>query len=328
MPKIAATMLLAGVAALFAGAHAVAAENWPTRPITLIVPFAAGGPIDTLARILAPGLSKELGQQVIIEDYGGAGGMNGGAHLARAEPDGYTFGVGNQATHIFTQFLYKRPLYDPFKDFAPIGLVVINKKVLVARKTLPVHSLQEFVAYARKNQDKMQYGSAGAGSATQVACVLLNMNIGATRVTHVPYRGTALAMQDLLADRIDYLCDITSTSQPQIQAGRVQALALLSKTRSPALPKVPTAREQGYDVEADGWNAFFAPAHTPEPILRKINAVTNKVLDDPAVAKHLLNLGLEEVPKEERTPEYLSQLVKDELVKWRPVMKAAGVVAK
>lgn len=334
MPDNATTTLsrgiaaLAGAVALLAAAHPAAAQTWPTRPITLIVPFAAGGPIDTLARIVAPGLSKELGQNVLIEDYGGAGGMNGGAHLARAEPDGYTFGVGNQATHIFTQFLYKKPLYDPFKDFAPIGLVVSNKKVLVVRNSLPVHNLKEFVDYARKNQDKMQYGSAGAGSATQVACVLLNMNIGAPRVTHVPYRGTALAMQDLLADRIDYLCDITSTSEPQIAAKRVKALAVLTDHRVSSLPNVPTAREQGFDVEADGWNAFFAPAHTPEPILRKINAATNKVLDDPAVAKHLLNLGLEEPPKAQRTPQYLSQLVKDELAKWRPVMKAAGVIAK
>jgi tripartite-type tricarboxylate transporter receptor subunit TctC len=305
------------------------AQNWPTRPVTMIVPFAAGGPIDTVARIMSPGLNQELGQQMVVEDIGGAGGMTGDSRLARSDPDGYTFGFGNQATHIFSQYIYKKPLYDPFKDFAPIGLVVSNSKVLVVRKDLPVNNLKEFIEYARKNQDKMQYGSAGGGSATQIACVLLNNKIGAPRVTHVPYRGTNLAMQDLVAGRIDYLCDITSTAQPHVQSGQIKAIAVLAKSRSEAMPKVPTALEEGLaDVDSDGWNAFFAPKNTPKPIIDKINAATSKTLDDPAVVKRLSGLGLAVPPKNERSPEFLTQLVKDEMVKWAPVMKAAGVSAK
>jgi tripartite-type tricarboxylate transporter receptor subunit TctC len=328
------SIALAVVAALAAAMAAAivqkaAAQSWPSRPVTMIVPFAAGGPIDTVARILSPGLTQELGQQMVVEDIGGAGGMTGDARLARSDPDGYTFGFGNQATHIFSQYIYKKPLYDPFKDFAPIGLVVSNSKVLVVRKDLPVNNLQEFIAYARKNQDKMQYGSAGGGSATQIACVLLNDKIGAPRVTHVPYRGTALAMQDLIAGRIDYLCDITSTSQPHVQSGQIIPLAVLAKTRSEAMPNVPTALEQGLaDVDSDGWNAFFAPAHTPAAIIQKINAATGKTLDDPAVAKRLAGLGLAVPAKNERSPEFLTKLIKDEMVKWAPVMKAAGVMAK
>jgi tripartite-type tricarboxylate transporter receptor subunit TctC len=255
--------------------------------------------------------------------------MNGERHIARAEPDGYTFGVGNQATHIFDHYLFKSMPYDPFKDFAPIGLVVGNSKVLIVRKSLPANNLQEFIAYAKKNQNKMQFGSAGAGSATDVACVLLNSKMGAPKVTHVPYRGTALAMQDLIAGRIDYLCDITSTALPQVAAGRVKALAVLRKTRSPAMPDVPTALEQGLaDADSDGWNAFFAPAKTPEPILKKIRAATSQVLDDPVVAKRLEGLGLEVPPPQERTPDYLTQLVKSEMTKWDPVMQAAGITQK
>lgn len=326
MPRIAT---IAALAAVMAAASPAAAQEWPTRPVTMIVPFAAGGPIDTLARIMTPGLSKEFGQQVIVEDIGGAGGMTGDSRLARAEPDGYTFGVGNQGTHIFSQYLYKKPLYNPFTDFAPIGLVVGNSKVLVVRNSLPVNNLAEFIAYAKKNETKMQYGSAGGGSATHVACVLLTSKMGTPKITHVPYRGTALAMQDLIAGRIDFLCDITSTALPQIKGGRVKPIAMLAKRRSPVLPDLPTALEQGLaGVDAEGWNGFFAPLHTPPAIIAKINAATSKVLDDPAVHQRLLSLGLEVPAKDERSPEYLTKLVKDEMAKWGPVMKAAGIGPK
>ncbi|MPZ59412.1 MAG: tripartite tricarboxylate transporter substrate binding protein BugD [Rhizobiales bacterium] len=310
-------------AALAAGSSA-GAQDWPTRPIMMVVPFAAGGPIDTLARILTPGLSEQLGQSVVVENVGGAGGMNGAARVARAEPDGYTFGFGNQGTHVFSRYLYKKPLYNPDTDFTPIGLVVGNSKVLVVRKDLPVNNMKEFVAYARKNESKMQYGSGGGGSATHIACVLLTSKIGAPKITHVPYRGVALAIQDITAGRIDFLCDITSTAQPQIVGGRVKAIATLRKTRSPALPNVPTALEQGFaDVDADGWNAFIAPRGTPPAIVAKINAATGKLLDDPVISKRLLSLGLEVPPKQERSPEYLTQLVKDEVAKWGPPITAA-----
>jgi tripartite-type tricarboxylate transporter receptor subunit TctC len=325
MPRLVAALVLAALTFV----SATQAQQWPTRPITLIVPFAAGGPIDTLARVLQPGLSEQLGQQVVIETVGGAGGMNGAARVARSEPDGYTFGIGNQGTHVFSQFLYKKPLYDPATDFSPIGLIVGNSKVLVVRKDLPVSNMQEFIAYARNNETTMQYGSGGGGSATHIACVLLTSKIGTPKITHVPYRGVALAMQDLRAGRIDFLCDVTSTALPQINAGTVKAIATLKTTRSPVLPNLPTALEQGLaGVDADGWNAFIAPRNTPPTVVAKINAATGRLLDDPAVSARLLGLGLEVPPKEERSPEYLTRLVKEEMEKWGPPIKAAGIGAK
>jgi tripartite-type tricarboxylate transporter receptor subunit TctC len=325
MQRIAVTIALA-VLLLAGAAHA---QQWPTRPVTLIVPFAAGGPIDVLARVLQPGMSEKLGQQVVIENIGGAGGMTGEARLARAAPDGYTAAIGNQATHVFSQLLYKKPLYDAVTDFAPVGLIVGNSKVLVVRNDLPANNIKEFVAYAKANQDKMQYGSAGGGSATHVACVLLTQKMGAPNITHVPYRGTALAMQDLTAGRIDFVCDVTSTAVPQITSGRVKALAMLSLRRSPVLPNLATALEQGLaDVDADGWNGFFFPKGTPEAIVRKLHAVTGEVLDTPAVQQRLQSLGLELPAKTERSPEFLAKLVKLELEKWAPPIKAAGLGGK
>jgi len=203
------TMIAAALAcALVAPAGAqTPAPNWPTRPITMVVPFGAGGPIDLVGRLLAQRLSEMLGQQVIIENVGGAGGMTGAARVAKGAPDGSVFLFGNQGTHTFSQMLYKKPLYNAVTDFAPVTLVVTNAKLLVTRKDFPAQTLGEFIAYAKANQAKMQYGSAGAGSATHVTCVLLNNAIGVD-ITHVPYRGTGPAMQDIIAGRIDYLCDV------------------------------------------------------------------------------------------------------------------------
>jgi tripartite-type tricarboxylate transporter receptor subunit TctC len=316
----------AAVLAALSLASPAGAQTWPTRPITMIVPFSAGGPIDVLARVLQPGLSEKLGEQVVVENVGGAGGMTGGSRLAHAAPDGYTIGIGNQATHTFSQVRYKKPLYAAMTDFSPVGLLVANSKVLVVRKDLPVNNLKEFIAYAKANESKMQYGSAGGGSATHIACVLLTQKIGAPKITHVPYRGTALAMQDLIAGRIDFLCDITSTSLPQITNGRIKAIAVLKTTRSPVLPDVPTALEQGLvDVDADGWNGFFVPKGTPDAIVRKLHAVTQEVLVLPAVQKRLKELGLDVPPEAERSPAFLAKLVKQELDKWGPPIRAAGL---
>jgi tripartite-type tricarboxylate transporter receptor subunit TctC len=315
-----AVLMVAGV---------VHAQDWPNRPVTMIVPFAAGGPIDVLARVLQPGLSEKLGEQVIIENVGGAGGMTGGNRLARAAPDGYTIGIGNQATHTFSQIRYKKPLYDATTDFTPVGLLVANSKVLVTRKDLPVNNLKEFIAYAKANEGKMQYGSAGGGSATHIACVLLTQKMAAPNITHVPYRGTALAMQDLTAGRIDFLCDITSTSVPQIASGRIKAIAVLKTTRSPVLPDVPTALEQGLaDVDADGWNGFFVPKGTPDAIVDKLYAVTQEVLALPAVQKRFKELGLDVPADAERSPEFLAKLVRQELDKWGPPIRAAGLAGQ
>jgi tripartite-type tricarboxylate transporter receptor subunit TctC len=304
------------------------AQDWPTRPVTVVVPFGAGGPIDVMARIIAPRMSELLGQQLIVDNIPGAGGMVGASRVGKATPDGYTVLIGNQGTHTYSQFLYKKPLYNPVTDFAPGGLLVSNTKVLVARKDLQANTLAEFIAYARANQAKMQYGSAGGGSATHITCLLLNARLG-LNVTHVPYRSTNLAMQDLIAGRIDYLCDVVSTALPQIRGETIKAIATLSNNRSAVLPNVPTTLEQGLaDVDADGWNGFFFPKDTPAAIIARVNAVTTETLDTPAVRKRIEELGLFIPPPAERSSEHLAKLVVSELDKWGPPIKAAGVSAE
>src|SRR5262249_14860220 len=211
-------------------------------------------------------------------------------------------------------------------DFAPVGVVVANAKVLVTRKDFPAGTLQEFITYAKANQARLQYGSAGAGSATHVTCLLLNDTIGVA-VTHVPYRGTGPAMQDLMGGRIDYLCDVTSTAAPHVRNNSIKALAVLSPTRSRALPEVPTASEQGLkDFDTDGWNAFFFPRGTPEAIVRRLAHVRSDIIDTPAVRERLEALGLNLPPPERRSPEYLGRLVESELAKWGPSVKASGAI--
>src|ERR1700746_3926945 len=222
----------------------VLAQDWPTRPVTMVVPFAAGGPADAVGRILASPLAETLGQEVIVENVGGGGGMLGGARVARAAPDGYQFVLGNMGTHAANQTLYKAPLYNAASDFAPVVLVVETPLLLLTRKDLPADSLPQFVEYARTNQGKMQFGSGGVGSASHLACLLINLAIG-IKVTHVPYRGAAPAMQDLIAGRIDYHCPDSPTSVAQIEGCTVKALAVLTAERSARLAAVPTAREQG-----------------------------------------------------------------------------------
>jgi tripartite-type tricarboxylate transporter receptor subunit TctC len=322
MLRAIAAAVLAGA---LTGAGTASAQDWPTRPISVVVPFAAGGPIDVIARVIAPRMSEILGQQIVIDNIPGAGGMVGASRVAKAAPDGYTALLGNQATHTFSQFLYKKPLYNAAAEFAPSGLVVSNTKLLVVRKDLPADTLAEFVAYAKANQGKMQYGSAGGGSATHIACVLLTAKMGVD-ITHVPYRSTTHAMQDVIASRIDFVCDVVSTALSQIRAGSVKALATLADARSPVLPELATAREQGLaDVDADGWNGFFFPKDTPPAIIRRFNAATVETLATPAVRKRIDDLGLF-VPAD-LGPELLARLVLSELDKWGPPIKAAGISA-
>jgi tripartite-type tricarboxylate transporter receptor subunit TctC len=320
MPKA----LLAALIALFIGGPA-AAQDWPTRPITMVVPFPAGGPIDFIGRMMAHRLSERLGQQVIVENVGGAGGMNGAARVAKSTPDGSMFLFGNQGTHTFSQLLYKKPLYNAVTDFAPVAVVVENVKFLAVRKDFPAKTLPEFIAYAKKNHKTMQYGSAGIGSATHVTCVLLDYAIGVD-VTHVPYRGAGPAMQDLLAGRIDYMCEVTSTGAPHVRANAIKALAILSPDRNSTLPGIATAHEQGLkDFDADGWNAFFFPRGTPDAIVRKLAQATASVLDLPDVRQRLEKAGLNVALPERRNPDYLGKLVTSELNKWGPPVRASGL---
>ena len=300
------------------------AQKFPDRPMTMIIPFAAGGPTDVLGRVIAGRMSEVMGQNVIVENVGGAGGMTGSARVATAPPDGYTFVLGTVGTHAQGQTLYKQPLYNAATDFTPVILIAEVPLVLEARKDLPVNDFKEFVAYAKANASKMQFGSAGAGSATHLGCVLLNYTIG-VNITHVPYRGTGPALQDLEGGRIDYMCDVITTAKPPIDGGQVKGLATLDDKRSPALPNLPTAAEQGTSVIAYTWNAIFAPKNTPEPIVKTLHDAALAAMHTPAVHDRLTGLGAEIVPDNEATPQYLGSFVASEIKKWAAPIKASGV---
>jgi tripartite-type tricarboxylate transporter receptor subunit TctC len=302
----------------------VRAQPWPTRPLTMINPFAAGGPNDVLARLFAQRMGEILGQSIIIENVGGAGGMNGADRVAKAAPDGYTFLQGTVGTQAQNQTLFKKPAYNSTTDFAPVALIVEAPLVLIARKDIPVKDMKEFVAYAKANQDKMQFASAGTGSAIHLGCALMNMVAGLD-IVHVPYRGANPAMQDLMSGRVDYLCDIITTAKPQIDGGAVKAIAILAKQRSPVLSNVPTAIGQGFDVDAYTWNAFFLPKATPDAIVAKLNHATIEAMKTPAVREKLERAGLKFVSDDRTTPAYLATFVQSEIAKWAAPIKASGV---
>lgn len=315
---------IAALALLFALTCPAAAENYPTRTITMIVPFAAGGPTDLLGRLLAQRMGEILGQTIIVDNIGGAGGMTGSKRLSDAKPDGYTIGIGTVGTHAQNQWLYEHPAYNAVTDFTPVALVGEVPIVLFARKDLPVSNLKEFVAYAKANQAKMQFGSGGSGSASHLACVVLNTAMG-TNITHVPYKGGEPAMQDVIAGRMDFECDIISTVKPQIDGGNVKALAVLSKTHTPAEPDLPTALEQGVDAQAYTWNAVFLPKGAPEDVVKKLNEAVVAAMNTPAFRDRLESLGAQVVSADRTTPEYLTGFVKSEIQKWETPIKASGV---
>ena len=322
MTRIALTVGI--VLALVGGAGA---QDWPARPVTMVVPFAAGGPVDVGGRILAQRLTKLLGRQLVVENIGGAGGSTGANRVAKAPPDGYQVLLGNIATQAFSQSLTRKPLYDAVADFAPVGLTVEQPRVLVVRKDLPVNTLPEFVAYAKANAGSLKYGSAGSGSAAHIACLLLNTKIG-VETTHVPYRATSLAMQDIAAGRVDYICDVISGVLPLVQAQAVKPIAYLSLKRSSVLPQIPTAHEQGLaDFDTSSWHAMFFAAGTPDPIVRRLNAALGETLDTPAVRERLDGLGATVVAADRRSPEYLARFVAAEVAKWGALIRASGAVA-
>jgi tripartite-type tricarboxylate transporter receptor subunit TctC len=317
--------LCAAIAALITIAGTASAQTYPTKPVTMIIPFAAGGPTDVLGRVMAQRMSEILGQQVVVENVGGAGGMTGSKRVADAAPDGYTFVLGTVGTHAQSQTMYKKPLYNSMTDFTPVALIAEVPIVLITRKDLPVNNLKEFVDYAKANQAKMQYGSAGAGSATHLGCVLLNYLIGVD-ITHVPYRGTGPAMQDLQGGRIDYLCEVVSTAKPQIDGGTVKPIAIMTKERSKALPNVPTGLEQGTpNLEAYTWNAIFLPKGTPPEIVKKLSDAALEAMKSPTVQERLGTLGAVIVSQDRATPQYLGQFLKSEVEKWATPIKASGV---
>jgi tripartite-type tricarboxylate transporter receptor subunit TctC len=322
---ISASLLLALIAG---GVPAFSQEGWPARPLTMVVPFAAGGPVDLLGRILAQYLGETLGKPVVVENVPGAGGMPGSLKVARANPDGYTFLLGSIGTHAMNQTLYRRPLYDAVNDFAPVALVAQVPLVLITSKDFPANDLAQFIAYAKPQQSHLQFGSAGAGTSTHIGCVLLDQVIGLD-VTHVPYRGGEAALLDLLGGRIDYMCSILSVAAQPIRDKQVKALAMLSRERSPVLPDLPTANEQGlpgFDVYS--WNAVFLPKGTPPEIIGKLNAALSRAIDDQAVRGKLADLGLYVVGSQERSPAYLADFVRREIEKWAAPIRASGATGE
>ena len=317
------TKLVAAAAAVLALAAPADAQDYPNRPITMVIPFAAGGPTDVLGRVVAARMSEILGQQVVVENIGGAGGMTGANRVKTAAPDGYQILLGTVGTQAQVQNLSKKPLYDAAKDFQPVALLGEVPLVLIVKKDLPVKDIKEFVEYAKKNEKTMTFASSGVGAAVHLGTVLLNSAIG-VNITHVPYRGSAPAMQDLQGGRVDYMTEIVSTAFPQIQGNAVKAIAALAPQRIKNLPDVPTAREGGVNVDAYTWNAIFLPNGTPEPVAKKLNAAAIEAMKSPQVKEKLEPLGVTIVTEDRMTPAYLGQFVKDEIAKWGKAIKESG----
>jgi tripartite-type tricarboxylate transporter receptor subunit TctC len=317
------TLLVASVIAVLAGTADVSAQ-YPTRAVTLIVPFAAGGPADVTGRIVAEQLSRLLGQQVIVENVGGAGGTTGITRAARANPDGYTLALGHMGTHAAATALYSNLAYNPVTDFEPIGLVAEQPMLLVARRDLPPNTLREFVQYARANEAKLNMAHAGVGSVSYTGCLMLNAAIG-IKPTMVPFTGTAPAMNALLASQVDYVCDPILGPLPHVRAGTVKAYAIATAKRHPALPDVPTAAEQGLpEFAVAPFYGVFAPKGTPKPVLDRLVTALNTALDDEGARRRLIDLGAEIADTNRRGPEALTALVKSEIARLTPILQAAG----
>ena len=301
------------------------AQEWPTRAITLVIPFAAGSASDVVGRIFAARLSEVLGQQVVIENVGGAGGTIGVGRVSKADPDGYQFVMGGIDTFAMSKALYKKLPYDPVADFLPVALVAEQPIILLVRKDLPVKDFKEFVAHAKANAGKMQYGSAGVGSASHLGCAQLNAAAGIDAV-HVPYRGSAPAMQDAMAGRIDYICALGAAAIPQMENKTLTPLAALTKVRSPLAPDVPTAIELGLNnFEAPFWSGFFVPKGTPQAVIDKLQKATVAMIETPVLTDRLKKVGSTFVPVEQANQAYLKKFLDSEIEKWGAAIKASGV---
>jgi tripartite-type tricarboxylate transporter receptor subunit TctC len=301
------------------------AQTYPSRVITLLVPFAAGGAADVTARIVGEAMSKQLHQPVIIENAAGAGGTTGVSRAKNAAKDGYTIVLGHMGTHAASVALYPRLSYDPRTDFEPLGLVTFSPIVLFARKDLPVSNLQDFLADARSRGDEISNGHSGVGSIAHITCALL-ASVGGLKPTMVPYRGNGPMVNDMLGGNIDYSCDLVVSVAPQVTSGALKGLAVAAPTRSPALPEVPTATEGGLpEFRADAWTGLFAPKGTPPEALAKLRQALSSSLDDEKVKVRLTELGAAIPNASERTPEYLANLVNEEVTRWKKVITEAGI---
>jgi len=320
--------LAAGSAALPAVSHLATAQTYPTRPITMIIPFAAGGPTDVVGRLLAERMSGSLGQSVIAENSTGAGGTIGVGRVARAAPDGYTIGMGIWSTHVVNGAIYSLH-YDLVKDFSPVTLISRELgTVIVAKKTNPAKDLRELIEWLKANQGRATFGTAGVGSPPHVGGVLFQ-NLSGAPFQFVHYRGASQVAQDLVAGHIDIAVDSPTTSLPQVRAGFIKSYAVTSKSRLPAAPDIPTADEAGLPgMYLSVWFALWAPKGTPPDVIAKLNLATRRALADPVMRSRLAELGHEIFPPDQQTPEALSALQKADIEKWWPIIKAAGIKAE
>ena len=315
---------LVALASLGTLAAPAEAQTYPTRSITMIVPFAAGGPTDVVARIVTAHMAQTLGQGIIIENVVGAGGTTATTRAARAANDGYTLITGHMGTHAASVPLYPNLAYHPEKDFEPVALLAGTPILILARKDFPPKDLKEFVAYVKANSEKVNAAHAGVGSVSHVSCQLLN-SILDVKPVGVPFNGTGPAMNALVGGQVDYMCDQIVNAVPQINAGTIKAYAIATPERNPSLPNVPTTAEAGLPAfQAQAWNAIFAPKGTPAAVIARLNAAASKALDDEGVRKRLLDLGSVIPASADRTPEALAALVKNEIAKWTPVLKPAS----
>jgi tripartite-type tricarboxylate transporter receptor subunit TctC len=315
--------LAAGAAALRATPRTAWAQTYPTHPVTIIVPYPAGGGADEVSRVMTERMRTFLGRPVIIENVAGASGSIGLGRVARAAPDGYTLGVGNWTTHVSNGAVYALP-YDVVNDFEPVALTVNFYSMVVARKAVPANNLKELIAWLKANPDKASAGTIGVGSSGHLAGILLQ-NITGTHFQQVPYRGNALALQDLLAGHIDfYFADMSAL--PQVQTGTIKALAVTSRKRLPAAPEIPTVDEAGLpELFLPSWNAIYAPKATPKTIISKLGDAVANTLADRAVAQRLADLGYEVPSRDEQTPDVIRAIQKAEIEKWWPIIKSAGI---
>lgn len=316
---------LSAGAALAATSTPAVAQAYPSKPVTIVVPFAAGGPTDVIGRLMAERFRASLGQTVIVENTTGAGGTIGVARVARAAPDGYTIGLGQNGSHVVTGATYSNLPYDLLKDFEPLSLLCITPFVIAAKKTIPANNLQEFIAWLRANPDKVNVGTAGQGSISHV-CGLIFQNATNTKLRFVPYRGTAPAMQDLVAGQIDMMISDPVTSVPQMRGGNIKIYAVAANARLSTAPDLPTVDEAGlpgYHVAL--WHGLWMPAGTPQPIMARLNAAVHEALADPGARAKLAELGQEVYPRERQTPQALAAQQRAEIDKWWPIIKDGNI---
>ena len=315
--------ILAAAASIWSAA--AYAQTYPSRPVTMVVPFAAGGTFDVVGRIMAARMAELLGQSVIVENVTGGGGIVGVTRVINAASDGYTLLFGTVGTHAYNQWIYKKRRYDAVNDFTPVTLFSEQPMVLEARKDLPANDLREFIGLLKSNGAKMQFGSAGAGTTTHLACALLNSKIG-VNVTHVPYRGSAPAANDLISGQIDYLCGNLGAAIGRIAGKQEKVLAVLSRDRTPIMPELRTADEQGLaGMDITTWTAFFLPKGAPGPVVDRLNKVTHEAMETPVIKARMHDIGVTGIAPERRSPEYLAKYVSDEIARWEDPIKSGGL---